>query len=70
MQALEGTGFNFCGVLILNDIWWHVFAFKLLQLMLAASLYLWGKLPYSVAITDLCPSDKNVFYCGHNICSI
>lgn len=37
--------------------------------MLAASLDL-GKLPYSVAITDLCPGDKNVFYCGHNICSI
>ena len=38
--------------------------------MLAASLDLRGKLPYSVAITDLCPGDKNVFYCGHNICSI
>lgn len=38
--------------------------------MLAASLDLWGKLPHNVAITDLCSSDKNVFYCGHNICSI
>lgn len=37
--------------------------------MLAASLDL-GNLPHNVAITDLCSSDKNVFYCGHNICSV